>query len=121
MKSGQASGENFGEPWRDTANYKPYLSYEKRRWAWLWLQRKPGHLPQGGRTANREWAFAPGGAHTLLRGQLNDLFGMGYSSMLSGGPTLVSTNGSFGLRISTRLSFRSRPNGYPDLLSVPLT
>ncbi|ADU14081.1 hypothetical protein Astex_2430 [Asticcacaulis excentricus CB 48] len=122
MKNGNVAGLSpSSEAWRDTAAYRPYLSYDKRRWAWLWLQRKPGLQATASWAIGDHWATQGQGAHTLLRGDLNDLFAMGYLFMLSGRPTRHSTNGSSGPRISTPPSFRFRPNRYPALPSVRLT
>lgn len=122
MKNGHVGSLTpSGEVWRDTAAYQPYLSYDKRRWAWLWLQRKPELQAMASWATGDHWAPQGQGAHTLLRGELNDLFLMGYLFMLSGRPTRHSTNGSSGPRTSTPPSFRFRPNGYPAPPSVPLT
>lgn len=99
MNSGQAYGNGYGEAWRDAANYRPYLAYEKRRWAWLWLQRRPDHLTAADRfRTDGKWTSPNRDVFRLLRGDLNELFGMGYSFMLSGAPTPVSMSGSSGLR-----------------------
>lgn len=116
MISGQANGD-AGDRWTDAANYRPYLAFDRRHWAWLWLQRSP-NFQRGNPRSVSELVATGQGAFGLTDGPISSLFLMGYLFMLAEEAETDSEIGYFGTQTSTLRSFGSKPSTYPHTLPV---
>jgi hypothetical protein len=121
MNSGQANCKTFGEQWRDPATYRPYLAFDRRQWAWLWLQRSRYYRTQvANKSQDQRLEHIGRGTHFFPTGDLNSLFVMGYLFMRNGGPIRVHVNGCSGIQTSIRLWSAFKPNKYPGRVSALL-
>lgn len=120
MKSGQANGNGGGDRWTDAANYKPYLGFNRRQWAWLWLQRGPDfRRVNAGGTPNL--VETGQGAFCLPYGPISSLFLVGYLFILTVAAETDNAIGYSGTPTSILRWYGCEPNRYPHPLPAPLS